>query len=389
MNGDTAANRQDPQDILARVQRDRDRLDAILDATNDAVIMLDTEQCIVTANLQFETFFGIARYSIIGQQVGELAMLIGKNPSLPSELGGIFLRLASEPSQTLGGECELEIPERRTLVWYSAPVHSEVGVLLGRLFVFRDTTRERDADRMKTQFVSLISHELRTPLTSIKGFTEMMLEGDAGELQPSVREYLDIILFSSNRLLHLVNDILDVTKLEAGRLEMRPARLNVRSVIEAIVTPLVPLAAGKLQTLAVNLPPDLPDVWADPERLSQVLTNLVTNGLKYTPAGGKVRVEARPLIAWDTLPPNTPKDVRIPALLISVQDTGIGIDPSEQDGLFTRFYRTQQAIKSQMGGTGLGLFIVRSLVTLQGGVVWVYSEPGNGSIFYFTLPLAD
>jgi signal transduction histidine kinase len=242
---------------------------------------------------------------------------------------------------------------------------------------------------MKTQFVSLISHELRTPLTSIKGFTELMLEGDAGELQPPVREYLDIILFSADRLLHLVNDILDITKLEAGRLELRPARLNVTKVIEAGIAPLGPIALSKRQLLSLELPSSLPDAWADAERVTQILTNLVSNALKYTPEGGTIRVDARTLMAVDTLPPNAPSDIRLPALLIGIHDTGTGIEPSEQAGLFTRFYRTMQAVESQSGGTGLGLFIVRSLVTLQRGTVWVYSEPGKGADFYFTLPLAD
>jgi len=377
------------QDALARVQRERERLDAILEASNDAVIMLDTEHCIVTANLQFESFFDIQRYSIIGQRVEELAIRLGQSPALPSELSGIFLRLASDPSQSLGGECELATTQRRTLVWYSAPVYGEVGVLLGRLFVFRDTTRERDADRMKTQFVSMISHELRTPLTSIKGFTELMLEGDAGELEPPVREYLDIILFSANRLLHLLNDILDSTKLEAGRLELRSARLSVTKVIEAAIAPLGPIALSKQQLLSLELPLNLPDAWADAERVTQVLTNLINNAIKYTPEGGTIRVDALALMGVDQLPPNAPSDIQLPALLIGIHDTGNGIDPSEQAGLFTRFYRTVEAIESQSGGTGLGLFIVRSLVALQRGVVWVYSEPGKGSDFYFTLPLAD
>ncbi len=389
MTGDNALHNSDSNDALAEIQRERDTLEAILETGNDAIIMLDTEQCVVTANLQFESFFGIPRYSVIGQQVEALAARLGENAALPEELSGIFLRLASEPSQTLGGDSELESPQRRTLVWYSAPVYSQTGTLLGRVFAFHDTTRERDADRMKTQFVSMISHELRTPLTSIKGFTELMLEGEAGELQPEVREYLDIIQFSANRLLHLVNDILDVTQLEAGRLELRPARLHVAALIEAAIAPMGPLAMSKRQLLTLELPTAVPDAWADAERVTQILTNLVGNALKYTPDGGTIRVKARILTPFDTLPPNMPSEVRLPTLLIAICDSGSGIEPAAQAELFTRFYRAAQAIESQQAGTGLGLFIVKSLVTLQGGVVWVYSEPGRGSDFYFTLPLAD
>ncbi|MHB8628726.1 MAG: sensor histidine kinase [Aggregatilineales bacterium] len=389
MTDNTIPNKPDSHDSLAHIQRERDTLEAILETANDAVIMLNTEQRVVTANLQFESYFGIPRYSVIGEQVEELATRLGQNPALPSELSGIFLRLASEPSQTLGGDSELATPERRTLVWYSAPVHGQTGALLGRLFVFRDTTRERDADRMKTQFVSMISHELRTPLTSIKGFTDLMLEGEAGELLPGVREYLDIIKFSANRLLHLVNDILDVTQLEAGRLELRPTRLNVSALIEAAIAPFGPIALGKGQLLALELPTPLPDAWADPERVTQILTNLISNALKYTPDGGTIRVRARIMMLFDTLPPNAPPEMRLPALLVAICDSGSGIESAQQAELFTRFYRTAQAINSQEAGTGLGLFIVKSLVTLQGGVVWVYSEPGRGSDFYFTLPLAD
>jgi signal transduction histidine kinase len=240
---------------------------------------------------------------------------------------------------------------------------------------------------MKTEFVSLVSHELRTPMTSVRGFTDLLLEGDAGPLDARVHEYLEIIKVNADRLISLINDVLDITRLEAGHVELRRDLYSIAAIIDAIVQTMYPLIESRKQCLVVRVAPSLPPVWVDLERMTQIISNLVGNASKYTPNDGEITIEARLIDNPDDLAVGAPGNVFLPAVLVSVHDTGIGIAPQEQAHLFTRFYRTEQASRRQISGTGLGLTIVKSFVELHGGHVWVHSEIEHGSSFYFTIPL--
>jgi signal transduction histidine kinase len=370
------------------IQAERDQLEAILEATNDAVIMFNRDQQVVLANVQFEAFFGVSRYVLLTRKATELGEVFKGTPYYPGELLHLLVSLQSTASAAAQGEFELQLPTRRTLRWFSMPVISADGLQIGRLCVFRDATSEREADRVKADFVSLISHQLRTPLTSIQGFTELILDGEAGEITPIVREYLQIVQASSYRLTSIVNDILDVTQFEARRLAIRMGRVDLYDLIPDTVMAFHPQAELKQQTIEARLPRELPSAWADSSRLTQILNNLITNALTHTPHGGKIVVDARYAETFGALPPSAPDQVVTPALLIGVHDNGMGIDPADQPLLFTRFYRTPQTIRLQLSGLGLGLFLVRSLVELHNGTVWVHSQLNAGASFYFTLPPA-
>lgn len=374
--------------LQSAVQKERDYLEAILEATNDAIIMLDIDRRVVTANLQFETFFGSSRYSLVERSVDDMLREFHNNPDLPPTLFNVFMTLAGDHYESAGGDFALESSNRRILIWYSAPVYAHEGMILGRLFVFRDATQEREADRMKTEFLSLVSHELRTPLTSIKGFTDLLIDGDAGPLDKNVMEYISIIKFNTDRLISLVNDILDITRLESGHIDLRRAPVDIHDAVAAAVMPLRLIFEQKKQTLAMHVPNGLPMAWVDLNRLIQILTNLISNASKYTPSGGTIRVEAKHIESRDELSASAP-ELTLPLILMAVHDTGMGIAPDDQVALFTRFYRTPASIKRQLSGTGLGLSIVKSFVELHGGAIWLESEVERGSSFYFTLPLAE
>jgi signal transduction histidine kinase len=213
-------------------------------------------------------------------------------------------------------------PEARELELDSSPVHGMDGEFFGRLYVFRDVTREREVDRMKSEFVSLVSHELRTPLTSVKGYLDLVLEGAVGEVLPEQREFLTIAKRNADRLAALIADILDLSRIEAGRLELQRTALDLATVVDEAAAALRPLVAEKGQRLTVDVPADLPAVLGDGERVTQVLTNLLSNAHKYTPPGGSVGVVAR----------RDGTRVRV-----EVRDTGIGLTPYERSRLFTRF----------------------------------------------------
>jgi PAS domain S-box-containing protein len=361
-------------DVLNFLQKERDLLEAILETTNDAILVVDTARNILATNLQFEAFFQLARNEIINHTIDQVVKAI-QDSNISTKLATILLTLGSDMNQTVGGEINIVLPSKgqRVLVWYSTLVHTSDFTHVGRLFVFRDATQEREIDQMKTQFVSLVSHELRTPLASVKGFTDFILDGDAGEISDTVRQYLMIVQTNTSRLMTLINDIIDITRVESGRIELRRDWHTIESLINASMLLMQTMLTERQQTLTIEIAPDLPAVWADRERITQVINNLLSNASKYTDKGNALRIEAK--LESDNK-----------TVIIGVHDTGMGIPDADQERIFERFYRTHEATRNQIAGSGLGLAIVKSLVDLHGGTVWVDSRVGKGSSFYFSLP---
>jgi signal transduction histidine kinase len=228
-------------------------------------------------------------------------------------------------------------------------------------------------DELKSDFMATMSHELRTPLTSIIGYSDMMLAGMTGELNEKQTNFCESILQSGETLLGLINDILDLTKIEAGRLELNHESIDLRAALLAVLPVVKPRAQDKRIRISTFLPTDLPPVWADPGKLNQILLNLLTNGVKYTHENGSVSVEARPQGEF---------------VEIWVTDTGIGISKEDQDRIFQRFTQVDSSATRTQGGTGLGLAITRELVELHGGALRVQSKLGKGSSFIFTMPIS-
>ena len=229
-----------------------------------------------------------------------------------------------------------------------------------------------EANRFKTEFVSMVSHELRTPLTSIQGYAELLLEDEriAGEQ----RESLTLVKKNSGRLLGLINDLLDLSRMEAGRLDLHRTSLDLARLIPEVAGSLRPLIEAKRQRLRLDLGDALPAVWADADRVTQILANLISNAHKYTLVEGSITVAAR-------------RDDGF--VRVDVSDTGIGLSPEDQAQLFTKFFRAHDRSSQAGGGTGLGLVITRSLVELHGGQITVSSAPGQGSTFTFSLPALE
>ena len=227
----------------------------------------------------------------------------------------------------------------------------------------------QEANRLKTEFVTVVTHELRAPLTSIAGYVELLLEGHEGE--EGQQECLRIIKRNADRQLDLINDLLDIARLEAGKMELQRRPFDLGGVIQEVAGELRPQIEAKGQRLTLDLTAALPAVVGDPERVTQILTNLVSNAHKYTPQGGSMTITTRAAHA---------------RVRVTVQDTGIGLTPKERRQLFTKFFRAQHPMVREVGGTGLGLAITRALVELHGGKLTVTSAPGRGSTFSFTLP---
>jgi signal transduction histidine kinase len=227
------------------------------------------------------------------------------------------------------------------------------------------------ASRHKSDFLASMSHELRTPLNAILGFNEMILGQVYGEVPQDMKEPLDDIQKSGKHLLRLINNVLDLAKIEAGRMELALSDYSVQDTVESVRSTLRPLAAEKGLEFLVHVPDDIPLAYGDGGRIAQCLMNLAGNSLKFTRAG-KVEISVEEKGAL---------------LTYRVVDTGIGIAPDKIDSLFTEFKQTDATIASEYGGTGLGLSISRKFVEMHGGRIWVESEPGRGSAFIFEIPL--
>lgn len=373
-------------DLLRAAHNERDRLEAVLESTTHAVLMVDTDDIVALITLQFETFMGIPRYEILGDRASQLADRMQRQDGLPPQLINLLRTSAGSYTESAGGQFEVTAPQHRILVWYSLPVYAQSGALLGRVFIFRDTTRERELDRMRIEFISLISHELRTPLTSVKGFSDLILENEAS-LDDETREYLQIISQNADRLIRLFNDILDITRIETDRVELKPEFCPLGKVIQQVAASLQLQLEERGHTLRLEIEPRLPPVWADHARMNQIVTNLLSNAIKYTLEPGQITVRAAALQPSDPIPPGAGRDLILPCVLVSVRDTGIGISAEDQAHLFERFYRAKNEASWLVGGTGLGLPIVKSFVEMHGGQVWFETAPGAGSTFFFTVPV--
>jgi signal transduction histidine kinase len=249
----------------------------------------------------------------------------------------------------------------------SAPILDPGGRVVGGVDVIRDVSREREIDEVKSALISTVSHELRTPLTLIHGFAELLVLRDMPvERQRSAAEE---ILEASRRLARLIDDLLSVSRMESGRLVLDPRPLDLAAVVERMLSPFRAMATR--HTLRAKLPGSLPVVWGDPDKVEQILTNLVGNAIKYSPEGGEVLV---------TVEHNED------SVQVSVRDQGIGMSPRDMGQLFEKFYRVDRDEVRRAGGTGLGLYITKRLVEMHGGRLWAESWPGVGSVFRFTLP---
>jgi signal transduction histidine kinase len=229
----------------------------------------------------------------------------------------------------------------------------------------------QQADRAKSQFISIASHELKIPLTSIRGYADLIRQGTVGPVTEQQVKFLDTIRDNVDRMSNLVSDLADISRIETGRLKVEISEVSMTNCVTETVLGLRPQIEAKRQTLSLDLPDGLPNVLADRARLIQILTNLLSNANKYTPEGGDLKVTAQ---------------IEIDSIRVSVQDNGIGLSESDQSKLFLQFFRSDEPAVREEAGWGLGLYVTQRLVELLGGEIGVESEIGKGSTFWFSIP---
>ncbi len=263
--------------------------------------------------------------------------------------------------------------EKLVLRIIASPFLDENGLILGTVYLFDDITREKEIDQMKSDFISLVSHELRTPLTSIIGFVSFILDGKAGAINDRQRNSLARVQRQSKRLAALINDLLDISRIESGRIQMDQAPISLLETVTQRIEEIRPQADEKSIQLDLTTPESVPQILGDEARIGQVFTNLIGNAIKFTPNNGEVNIKVE-------------ADGNL--LHVEVIDTGPGIPPEERQKIFDKFYQLSDISTRQQGGSGLGLSITKSIVEAHGGKLWIDDgNQGKGSNFQFVLPL--
>jgi two-component system NtrC family sensor kinase len=369
-----AANAMYNAALFDRLRAEKATLLTTIQSMSDGIIVTDAVGRVILANPVADRLFDVPFTANGGSQMlGLLRQSPHRVHYRPEEAIHENLTRVLHEGYLFRTQLQVEREEMLILEHSLLPIIGAEGAIMGAVGVFHDITELKKLDRLKTDFISTVSHELRTPLTSIKGFIKLILVEELGPITPQQRECLSVADQEADHLTHLVNDLLDSSRIEAGRLHFTWTSFTPSILIAQVLQTLRPQAGERRLHLDGEVPAALPHIRGDRQRVIQILTNLVENALKFTPPGGHVRVRAR---------------VEGTMLMISVSDTGVGIPAHALSRVFDRFYQVTGDTGRSRSGTGLGLAIAKQLVELHGGRIWVVSKPGNGTTFTFTLPLA-
>ena len=338
------------------------KINSMLAAVNEGLIMVAREGDLLVINKEAERFLNIS-----GKENISTFDVIHALYGIFDFRGAMDQVLSSGKTETFS---KIKVGGKHYKI-SASPVKNNQDEKHAVVFVFSDVTQEEEIDEMKSEFISTTSHQLRTPLSSMKWFLEMMINGDTGALNDKQKEVVADIYNSNERIIALVNDLLDVSRIESGKMRPEPTPTNLVEFITSMLVDLKAQFAKHSQEFVFEHPEALPRIPVDPKLIWQILQNLLSNASKYTPEKGKIT------LALSLEPEN---------ILVKVADNGLGIPEFQKHRLFEKFFRADNVNKSD--GTGLGLYISRKIVETSGGKLWFESTEGKGSTFYFTIPVA-
>ena len=347
--------------------------EAMIDSTADGVAVTDRQGRILFMNPAASRMLKFDPPKVIGKDYTLVARAADKNgqfiPPGKRPLKTVLATGQSFTNSTANYYIRSDDRKFPAAITTSAIILNDQ--IIGAIVTFRDITHEKEVDRVKTEFLSLASHQLRTPLSAIRWFLEMLLAGDAGPINKEQTEFLKNIDQSTNRMILLVNDLLNITRIESGRIIIEPRPTHLGKLIQEVLSELKPKIEAKKQKIIVSIHPDLSKVNIDPNLIRAVYLNLINNANKYSPQGGEITVIV---------------SRRGKEIISQVTDTGYGIPLADQKRIFEKFFRAGNIVKKETDGTGLGLYLVKSIVESSSGRIWFKSQQNVGTTFWFTLP---
>ncbi len=353
--------------VFREVVEEKQELEHIIESVYAGLMMVHKDRNIMQMNTSARHMFGIKATDVVNKPYYEVIQ--------DRKVKDMIARSLDSDEET-AEEIDVVLPdepdEEHIYQAQSALVKGESGSTVGAAIVFNDITEIRNVERMKTAFVSTVSHELRTPLTSIKGFISTLIDDTEGYYDKATQhEFYTIIDTECDRLVRLISDLLNVSRIEAGRaLDLNPSSVTLPPIVEKAVS--IQRSYTNKHDLVIDLEDDMPVINADADKIDQIFTNLINNAIKYSPEGGEVRIVGR--------------KGEDGGVQFSIIDQGMGIPESHLPKVFERFHRVDNRDTRKVGGTGIGLYLVKHLVEAHGGKIWVESEYGKGSNFSFTLP---
>jgi two-component system, OmpR family, phosphate regulon sensor histidine kinase PhoR len=355
--------------LLGTLQEREARIRSIMDSTSDGFVFVGRDGQIKSISQKAIALLPRGGALVVGRVFAAALAEIDVRPAQREAVVAVLRSFLQGGDPTGQGDLEFS-GGSRILKWDAQPARDDRGDIVGMTLTLQDVTHEREVSRMKSDFVSFVTHQLRTPLAGIKWMLELAAgTQDGAELQAYIQDARD----ANERLVNLVNDLLDISRLESGRLVISPQELHLGTMTQQVVDELAPLIKERGHRLSVTGAEAVPPVVADPQLLRQVVMNLISNAIKYTPSPGEIALEMQPMngaVQW------------------AIQDNGIGIPADSLPRLFEKFYRADNVHKIETEGTGLGLYLVRLIVDRFGGRIWCESEEGKGSTFLFTVPLS-
>jgi PAS domain S-box-containing protein len=359
----------DNAQLYQQVSQDKQHMDALLDSAADGILIISPGHTITRSNPAFARMLEVPIKDIVSKSHEEVIILTCHEDMLTleqAEAGGWPLT----PNATLYVEGDLQRSSGVPLpvgITY-APLVSEEGNLLNIIATVRDITRFRESEELKSTFISVISHELKTPVALIKGYVGTLRREDANWDREIVKDSLAVIEEEADRLTGLIENLLDASRLQAGGLSISPSDVALNIVAERIAIRLQ--TQSTIHNIIVDFPENFPIVTGDETRLEQVLSNLVSNGIKYSPQGGDIRISGQ---------------VRPTQVIVCVSDQGPGVAPEDIPHIFDRFYRSSVATRTTKGA-GLGLYLARAVIEAHGGRIWADTQPGKGARICFSIP---
>lgn len=358
---------------VGQSKTDLEKFKSAVEGVSEHIVITDNEGMILYANKAVSKITGFSNAEIMGKKVGNKKLWGGLMPKVFYET---LWKTIKTDKKMFSGEVNnmRKNGEKYVAVASISPILDQNGKVVFFVGIERDVTHEKEVDRMKTDFISLASHQLRTPLSAMRWFCEMLLEGDAGKMTNEQLEMVKNIDGANMRMIILVNSLLNISRIESGKIVIDPEFVDLKKVLETELSGLDIQIKAKKQTVKLLIETDLPKIYVDPKLIGEVCKNLLTNAIKYSPVSGKIEVNIF----------KKEKEV-----ILKLSDNGIGIPKISQTKIFERFYRAENALKAETEGTGLGLYLVKTVIESSGGKVWFESVEGKGSIFYFSLPLDE